>query len=39
MTVKLLEQSKKVIAYEIDGRLAAELRKRVQETYVDLDIT
>jgi 18S rRNA (adenine1779-N6/adenine1780-N6)-dimethyltransferase len=32
MTVKLLEQSKKVIAYEIDGRLAAELRKRVQET-------
>lgn len=30
MTVKLLEQVKKVIACEIDTRLVAELQKRVQ---------
>ena len=30
LTVKLLEKCKKVIAYEIDPRLAAELLKRVQ---------
>lgn len=30
MTIKLLEQSKKVVAYEIDTRLVAELQKRVQ---------
>ncbi|KAL1514118.1 hypothetical protein ABEB36_003432 [Hypothenemus hampei] len=34
MTVKLLEQSKKVIAYEIDTRLVAELQKRVQGTHL-----
>ncbi|KAJ8316565.1 hypothetical protein KUTeg_005887 [Tegillarca granosa] len=32
MTVKLLEKGKKVIACEIDPRLAAELQKRVQGT-------
>lgn len=32
MTVKLLEKTKKVIACEIDPRLAAELQKRVQST-------
>ncbi|XP_013400483.1 probable dimethyladenosine transferase [Lingula anatina] len=32
MTVKLLEKSKKVIACEIDPRMAAELQKRVQCT-------
>lgn len=30
MTMKLLERAKKVIAYEIDTRLVAELQKRVQ---------
>ena len=30
LTVKLLEQCKKVIAFEVDPRLAAELQKRVQ---------
>lgn len=34
MTVKLLEQSKKVIACEIDTRLVAELQKRVQGTHL-----
>ncbi|XP_066155542.1 probable dimethyladenosine transferase [Euwallacea fornicatus] len=33
MTVRLLEQSKKVIACEIDTRLVAELQKRVQGTH------
>ncbi|XP_071172737.1 probable dimethyladenosine transferase isoform X1 [Mytilus edulis] len=32
MTVKLLEKTKKVVACEIDPRLAAELQKRVQST-------
>lgn len=32
MTVKILEKTKKVIAYEIDPRMAAELEKRVQGT-------
>ncbi|XP_068157236.1 LOW QUALITY PROTEIN: probable dimethyladenosine transferase [Drosophila tropicalis] len=32
MTVRILEKSKKVIACEIDTRLAAELQKRVQAT-------
>ena len=32
LTVKLLEKCKKVIAYEVDPRLAAELLKRVQGT-------
>ncbi|KAI5693391.1 hypothetical protein M8J75_015102 [Diaphorina citri] len=32
MTVKILEQAKKVIACEIDPRLVAELQKRVQGT-------
>ncbi|XP_032669276.1 probable dimethyladenosine transferase [Odontomachus brunneus] len=32
MTVKLLEKAKKVIAYEVDTRLVAELQKRVQGT-------
>ena len=32
MTVKILEKVKKVIAYEIDPRMAAELEKRVQGT-------
>ena len=30
MTVKILEKVKKLIAYEIDPRMAAELEKRVQ---------
>ena len=30
LTVKLLEKCKKVTAYEVDPRLAAELLKRVQ---------
>lgn len=34
MTVKLLEQTKKVIACEIDTRLVAELQKRVQGTHL-----
>lgn len=36
LTVRLLEKAKKVIAYEIDPRLVAELQKRVQGTYVPL---
>uniref|UniRef100_A0A8C7L4L3 rRNA adenine N(6)-methyltransferase n=1 Tax=Oncorhynchus kisutch TaxID=8019 RepID=A0A8C7L4L3_ONCKI len=32
MTVKLLEKAKKVVACELDGRLVAELQKRVQCT-------
>ncbi|CAF0825245.1 unnamed protein product, partial [Didymodactylos carnosus] len=32
LTVKLLEKAKKVVAYEIDPRLVAELQKRVQGT-------
>jgi len=32
LTVRLLEKAKKVIAYEIDPRLVAELQKRVQGT-------
>lgn len=32
MTVKILEKAKKVVACEIDTRLAAELQKRVQST-------
>lgn len=32
LTVKLLEKCKKVVAYEVDPRLAAELLKRVQGT-------
>lgn len=32
MTVKILEKAKKVIAYEIDPRMVAELQKRVQGT-------
>ncbi|EFN87842.1 probable dimethyladenosine transferase [Harpegnathos saltator] len=32
MTIKLLEKAKKVIAYEVDPRLVAELQKRVQGT-------
>lgn len=32
MTVKLLDRAKKVIAYEIDPRLVAELQKRIQGT-------
>lgn len=32
MTVKLLEKAKKVVACEVDPRMAAELRKRVQGT-------
>ncbi|XP_033736661.1 probable dimethyladenosine transferase isoform X2 [Pecten maximus] len=34
MTMKLLEKTKKVIACEIDPRMAAELQKRVQSTPV-----
>jgi len=34
MTIKLLEQTKKVVACEIDTRLVAELQKRVQGTYL-----
>lgn len=34
MTVKLLENVKKVIACEIDPRLVAELQKRVQGTHI-----
>jgi SAM-dependent methyltransferase len=34
LTVRLLEKAKKVVAYEIDPRLVAELQKRVQGTYV-----
>ena len=34
MTVKLLEKVKKVIAYEIDPRMVAELQKRVQGTHL-----
>jgi 18S rRNA (adenine1779-N6/adenine1780-N6)-dimethyltransferase len=32
LTVKLLEKCKKVIAFEVDPRLAAELQKRIQGT-------
>lgn len=32
MTVKILEKAKKVVAYEIDPRMVAELQKRVQGT-------
>merc|ERR1712137_78458 len=32
LTVKLLEQAKKVIAVEVDPRMVGELQKRVQET-------
>lgn len=32
LTVRLLEKAKKVIAFEIDPRLVAELQKRVQGT-------
>lgn len=32
MTVRLLEKAKKVVAFEIDPRLVAELQKRVQGT-------
>lgn len=32
LTVKLLEQAKKVIAIEVDPRMVGELQKRVQET-------
>jgi 18S rRNA (adenine1779-N6/adenine1780-N6)-dimethyltransferase len=32
LTVKLLEQAKKVIAVELDPRMVAELQKRVQGT-------
>jgi 18S rRNA (adenine1779-N6/adenine1780-N6)-dimethyltransferase len=32
LTVRLLEKAKKVVAYEIDPRLVAELQKRVQGT-------
>eukprot|EP01012_Entosiphon_sulcatum_P067474 TRINITY_DN971_c0_g1_i1.p2 TRINITY_DN971_c0_g1~~TRINITY_DN971_c0_g1_i1.p2 ORF type:complete len:310 (-),score=102.30 TRINITY_DN971_c0_g1_i1:279-1208(-) len=32
LTMKLLEVAKKVIAYEVDPRMVAELRKRVQNT-------
>lgn len=32
MTMKLLEKANKVIAYEVDVRLVAELQKRVQGT-------
>ncbi|XP_014226831.1 probable dimethyladenosine transferase [Trichogramma pretiosum] len=32
LTVKLLENAKKVIAYEIDGRMVSELEKRVMGT-------
>lgn len=32
MTVKLLEKARKVVAFEIDPRLVAELQKRVQAT-------
>lgn len=34
MTMKLLEKTKKVVACEIDPRMAAELQKRVQSTAV-----
>lgn len=34
MTVQLLQRAKKVVAFEIDGRLAAELQKRVQGTHM-----
>ena len=34
MTVKLLEQAKKVVAVELDIRMVAEVTKRVQGTYV-----
>lgn len=34
MTVRLLEQTKKVVACEIDTRLVAELQKRVQGTHL-----
>ena len=32
LTVKLLEKSKQVVACEVDPRLVAELRKRIQPT-------
>lgn len=35
LTVRILAAAKKVVAVEMDPRLAAELQKRVQGTYVD----
>ena len=32
LTMKLLEQAKKVIAVEVDPRMVGELQKRVQES-------
>lgn len=34
LTVRLLEHAKKLVAVEFDPRMAAELTKRVQGTYV-----
>ncbi len=34
LTVKLLEKAKRMIAVEFDPRMASELTKRVQATYV-----
>jgi len=36
MTVKLLDQAKKVVAVELDIRMVAEVTKRVQGTYVPM---
>lgn len=36
LTVKLLEQAKRVVAVEFDPRMVAEVQKRVQNTYVML---
>jgi 18S rRNA (adenine1779-N6/adenine1780-N6)-dimethyltransferase len=35
LTMKLLEQAKKVVAVEFDPRMVAEVQKRVQNTYVN----
>ena len=39
MTVKMMEKVKKVIACEIDPRMAAELQKRVQVTTMSSFLT
>lgn len=36
LTVKLLEQAKRVVAVEFDPRMVAEVQKRVQNTYVHI---
>lgn len=36
LTVRMLERAKRLVAVEFDPRMAAELTKRVQSTYVSL---